>query len=111
MRARPREKSEFSETRGEMRIREKDGLARRRKIIAVESVQEWVEGACARGRASRGNSTRGIANSLCSVCTSYNVFEISNVHNERNINLKFVILVRIHLNGFRRDCKSKNKRK
>ena len=26
------------------------------------------------------------------------VFEISNVHNERNINLKFVILVRIRLN-------------
>ena len=38
---------------------------------------------------------------------SFNVFEISNVHNERNINLKFVILVRIHLNGFSGDCKSK----
>ena len=37
----------------------------------------------------------------------YNVFEISNVHNERNINLKFVILVRIRLNGFSGDCKSK----
>ena len=36
-----------------------------------------------------------------------NVFEISNVHNERNINLKFVILVRIRLNGFSGDCKSK----
>ena len=37
-----------------------------------------------------------------------NVFEISNVHNERNINLKSVIiLVRIHLNGFSGDCKSK----
>ena len=35
------------------------------------------------------------------------MFEISNVHNERNINLKFVILVRIHLNGFSGDCKSK----
>ena len=35
------------------------------------------------------------------------VFEISNVHNEWNINLKFVILVRIHLNGFSGDCKSK----
>ena len=35
------------------------------------------------------------------------VFEISNVHNERNINLKFVILVRIRLNGFSGDCKSK----
>ena len=35
------------------------------------------------------------------------VFEISNVHNERNINLKFVSLVRIHLNGFSGDCKSK----
>ena len=34
-------------------------------------------------------------------------FEISNVHNERNINLKFVILVRIRLNGFSGDCKSK----
>ena len=28
------------------------------------------------------------------------MFEISNVHNERNINLKFVILVVIRLNGF-----------
>ena len=36
-----------------------------------------------------------------------NVFEISNVHNERNINLKSVILVRIRLNGFNGDCKSK----
>ena len=35
------------------------------------------------------------------------VFEISNVHNERNINLKFVILVRIRLNGFSGDCKRK----
>ena len=32
------------------------------------------------------------------------MFEISNVHNERNINLKFVILVRIRLNGFSGDC-------
>ena len=37
----------------------------------------------------------------------YYVFEISNVHNKRNINLKFVILVRIRLNGFSGDCKSK----
>ena len=37
----------------------------------------------------------------------FDVFEISNVHNERNINLKFVILVRIRLNGFSGDCKSK----
>ena len=35
------------------------------------------------------------------------VFEISNVHNERNINLKFVILVRIRLNGFSGDWKRK----
>ena len=28
------------------------------------------------------------------------VFQTSNVHNERNINFKFVILVRIRLNGF-----------
>ena len=35
------------------------------------------------------------------------VFEISNVHNERNINLQFVILVRISLNGLSGDCKSK----
>ena len=35
------------------------------------------------------------------------VFEISNVHNQRNINLKFVILIRIRLNGFSGDCKSK----
>ena len=35
------------------------------------------------------------------------VFEISNVHNERNINLKCVILVRIRLNGFSGDCKCK----
>ena len=35
------------------------------------------------------------------------VFEISNVHNERNINLKFVIFVRIRLNRFSGDCKSK----
>ena len=35
------------------------------------------------------------------------VFEISIVHNERNINLKFVILVRIRLNGFSDDYKSK----
>ena len=38
---------------------------------------------------------------------TFYVFEISNVHNERNINLKFVILVRIRLNGFSGDCKSK----
>ena len=37
----------------------------------------------------------------------FDVFEISNVHNERNINLKFVILVRIRLNGFSGDCKRK----
>ena len=37
----------------------------------------------------------------------FHVFEISNVHNERNINLKFVILVRIRLNGFSGDYKSK----
>ena len=36
------------------------------------------------------------------------VFEISNVHNERNINLKFLILVRILLNGFSGDRKSKS---
>ena len=41
------------------------------------------------------------------ITSIYNVFEISNVHNERNINLKFVILVRIRLNGFSGDCKSK----
>ena len=35
------------------------------------------------------------------------VFEISNVHNERNIKLKFVILIRIRLNGFSGDCKRK----
>ena len=39
--------------------------------------------------------------------SNFYVFEISNVHNERNINLKFEILVRIRLNGFSGDCKSK----
>ena len=34
------------------------------------------------------------------------VFEILNVHNERNINLKFIILVRIRQSGFSDDCKS-----
>ena len=34
------------------------------------------------------------------------VFEIPNVHNERNINLKFIILVRIRQSGFSDDCKS-----
>ena len=39
-----------------------------------------------------------------------NVFEISNVHNERNINIKFVILVRIRLNGFSGDCRVRSEK-
>ena len=44
---------------------------------------------------------------ICRHSVRKDVFEISNVHNERNINLKFVILVRIRLNGFSGDWKRK----
>ena len=52
-------------------------------------------------------SNNKISNNFVINVLHYDVFEISNVHNERNINLKFVILVRIRLNGFSGDCKSK----